>query len=93
VEDKKAEERRNRQTSFKYYLVKVSGPRSEVAVRLHGDLGIVRTIMGSPLTILYLKSLCQHNPGGLELMHLGYITPEEMARLSDICEYPEFRIM
>lgn len=90
--DKKSEELRNWKTSFKYYLVRV-GPRNKVADELHGDLGIVRAIIGSPLTILYLKSLSQHNPGGLELRNLGYITSEEVARLSDTCGYPEFRVM
>ena len=92
MKDKKSEELRNFPTSFKYYLVRV-GPRNEVADELHGDLGIVRTIVGSPLTILFLRSLAQHNPGGLELRNLGYITSEQMARLSDTCGYPEFRVM
>ena len=83
MEDKKSEELRNWRTSFKFYLVRVVRSRGEVADEFHGDLGIVKTIIGSPLTILYLKSLSQHNPGGFELENLGYITSELMARLRD----------
>ncbi len=75
---------------YKFFLVRV-GPMNDLADQLHGNLGIVRTLAGCPMGILFLKSHFQCYPGGLDLENMGYLAPEEISKLNDVCGYPKFK--